>query len=151
MSYTVTADNFRDTYDELKDMYEAYYKEMCARETLPCPDYNPRVDEYMRLGDIGEMITYVLRDEEGVAKGCCNVFLANDMHNQDLIAIEDTIYIAPDSRGGKGKAFGQCILQDLQSKGVKRFIITVLETSGIAETCRKAGFRDIATQMVYTF
>ena len=151
MSYTVTADVFRDVQAEVGTLHAAYYKEMVARSEMPRAEYAPRTEEFLRMGDIGEMVTYILRDESKVAVGFCNVYLANDMHNGELIAIEDTIYIIPNFRGGLGKAFGQCILEDLKPRGVKRFIITVLDVAGIADTCRKAGFRDIASQMEYTF
>jgi hypothetical protein len=63
---------------------------------------NPRWDEYFKAGDSGYLLTFILRFDEK-AVGCSNIYLTHDMHNSDLIAQEDTIYVLPEHRNGIGK------------------------------------------------
>jgi hypothetical protein len=95
MSYVITSEKFTDTYLELEPLYRQHYSEMTDRlnaEGFDYSPYNPRLDEYGKACENGSLLTFVLRNE-GVACGYINVYLTNDMHNRDLIAQEDTIFV----------------------------------------------------------
>jgi ribosomal protein S18 acetylase RimI-like enzyme len=153
MSYVITIEKFRDTYEELEPLYRKHYKEMTDRlesTGIPCSPYNPRLDSYAKAGDEGWLLTFVLRAEDK-ACGYSNVYITNDMHNQDLIAQEDTIYVLPEHRNGVGKAMVRFILNELNSRGVKRALVSAMTDLRVAKMWKRMGFKEAATQMLYTF
>jgi predicted acetyltransferase len=154
MNYEITLANFKDTYRELEPLYKQHYSEMVERLKADGVDdyspYNPRLDEYVRAGDGGWLLTFVLR-LDGVAVGYSNVYLTNDMHNQDLIAQEDTIFVLKEHRNGVGKKMVRLILEELRSRGVKRVLVSAMTDLRVAKLWRRMGFKDVATQMIYKF
>jgi len=112
--------------------------------------YNPRLDEYIRAGDGGWLLTFVLR-LEGKAVGYSNVYVTSDMHNQDLIAQEDTIFVLKEHRNGVGKKMVRIILEELRSRGVKRVLVSAMTDLRVAKLWKRMGFTEVATQMIYKF
>src|SRR5262245_25180787 len=79
---------------------ERQYAEMCERMNslgIATSPYNPRYEEYARAERGGYLLTFVLAHGEQLV-GYCLVYLSHDMHNRDLIAQEDTIYVMPEHR-----------------------------------------------------
>lgn len=154
MSYEITLEKFRDTYTELEPLYRQHYSEMIERLKADGVEdyspYNPRLDEYVRASDGGWLLTFVLR-LDGVACGYSNVYLTNDMHNQDLIAQEDTIFVLKEHRNGVGKQMVRHILEELRRRGVKRVLVSAMTDLRVAKLWRRMGFKDVATQMIYKF
>ena len=154
MNYEITLANFKDTYKELEPLYRQHYSEMVERLKADGVEnyspYNPRLDEYVRAGDGGWLLTFVLR-LEGVAVGYSNVYVTNDMHNQDLIAQEDTIFVLKEHRNGVGKKMVKHILEELRVRGVKRVLVSAMTDLRVAKLWRRMGFTDVATQMIYKF
>jgi predicted acetyltransferase len=154
MNYEITLANFRETYKELEPLYRQHYLEMVERLKADGVDdyspYNPRLDEYVRAGDGGWLLTFVLR-LDGKAVGYSNVYLTNDMHNNDLIAQEDTIFVLKEHRNGVGKKMVKLILEELRSRGVKRVLVSAMTDLRVAKLWRRMGFKDVATQMIYKF
>jgi predicted acetyltransferase len=154
MNYEITLANFRETYNELEPLYRQHYSEMVERLKADGVDdyspYNPRLDEYVRAGDGGWLLTFVLR-LDGKAVGYSNVYLTNDMHNNDLIAQEDTIFVLKEHRNGVGKKMVKLILEELRSRGVKRVLVSAMTDLRVAKLWRRMGFKDVATQMIYQF
>lgn len=154
MSYKVSLESYEATYTELSPLYEAAFTEIANRlkkDGIDMAPFNPLVSEYISLERNGGLLTYVLRDDTGEAKGFCTVYLANDMRNGELMAQEDAIYIVPECRTGVGKTLVQCILIDLRNRGVQRVIISALDAFGVAKIWRRIGFRNLATQLIYSF
>lgn len=154
MNYRVSLESYEKTYTELYALYEAAFTEIANRlkeDGVVLAPFNPLVSEYINLERTGGLLTYVLRDAAGEAKGFCTVYLANDMRNGELMAQEDAIYIMPECRTGVGKTLVRCILMDLQKRGVRRVIISALDAFGVAKIWRRIGFRDLATQLIYSF
>jgi GNAT superfamily N-acetyltransferase len=153
MSYTFHLGRFKETYDELEPLYRQHYKEMTDRleaDGIPCSPYAPRLDEYIKAGDGGWLLTFVLRSE-GKAVGYSNVYITNDMHNGDLIAQEDTIFVLKDHRNGVGKKLVKVILEELKERGVKRVSVSALTDLRVAKLWKRMGFKEAAIQMLYTF
>jgi ribosomal protein S18 acetylase RimI-like enzyme len=73
------------------------------------------------------------------------------MHNQDLIAQEDTIFVLKDYRNGVGKKMVKHILEELRVRGVKRVLVSAMTDLRVAKLWRRMGFTDVATQMIYKF
>jgi GNAT superfamily N-acetyltransferase len=153
MSYDITIEKFTDTYLEIESLYRQHYSEMVERlasQGITYAPYNPRLHEYGEACNRGDLITYVLR-LNGVACGYANVYLTNDMHNRDLIAQEDTLFVLKEHRNGIGKKLVQFVLNDLRSRDVKRLIVSAMTDLRVAKLWGRMGFKEAATQMVYEF
>ena len=153
MSYTYHLGKHRETFDELEPLYRQHYQEMIerlAKDGITYSAYNPRWEQYWKASDEGWLLTFILR-HEGKAVGCSNVYVTNDMHNNDLIAQEDTIYVLPEHRNGVGKKFVRVILDELKERGVKRVNVSAMTDLRVAKLWKRMGFKEAATQMMYTF
>jgi len=153
MSYVITLEKFTDTYLELEPLYRQHYSEMANRlnaQGFDYSPYNPRLDEYGKACEAGGLLTFVLR-HSGIACGYCNVYLTNDMHNFDLIAKEDTIFVIEEHRNGIGKKLVRAVLEELKHRGVKRLHVSAMTDLRVAKLWSRMGFREAATQMIYKF
>jgi len=151
--YTITVEKFRDTYAELEPLYRQHYAEMIAsmgEEAASFGPYNPRLEQYYVACDGGWLINFVVRCE-GVACGYANIYLTNDMHNRDLIAREDTLFISAAHRNGIGRTLTKATLAELQKRGVKRFCATARIDPRVVKLWKRLGFRECATEMLYLF
>lgn len=146
-------EKFTETYRELEPLYRLHYAEMVARleETgIHYPPYNPRLDEYGKASDGGWLLNFVLR-VDGKACGYTNVYVTNDMHNHDLIAQEDTIFVIKEHRNGIGKKLVKFVLEELKTRGVKRLNVSAKTDLRVAKLWGRMGFKEAATQMTYEF
>lgn len=140
-------------YQELEPNYRRHYAEMRARlasDGVIIGDYKPRLDEYFRAFEGGWLLNYVVR-VDGKPVGHSNVYLTSDMHNGELIAQEDTIYIVPEHRNGIGKTLVKHILADLKQRGVKRVMISPVTDLRVGKIWKRMGFREVASLMSYQF
>lgn len=153
MLYSITLENGADNYAELEPNYRRHYAEMKTRlsqQGIDVSDYNPRLKQYFEAFNGGWLLNYVVR-LDGDAVGHANVYLTNDMHNGDLIAQEDVLYVVPEHRNGVGRKLVKHILDDLQKRGVKRVSVMALTDLRVAKIWRRMGFRDTAEMLTYTF
>ena len=153
MSYTISLQNLRSTYPELEPLYRAHYGEMERRlvgDGVEVSPYAPRLDEYFRANEGGWLLHYVAR-HEGAAVGYSNIYLTRDMHNGDLIAQEDTIYVTPAHRNGLGRKMVKHILADLKQREVRRVNITPVTDLRVSKIWQRMGFKPVAEVLTYTF
>jgi len=153
MIYDITIEKFTDTYLELEPLYRQHYSEMVERlanQGITYSPYNPRLHEYGEACGRGDLINYVLR-LNGSACGYANVYLTRDMHNHDLMAQEDTLFVLKEHRNGVGKKLVQFVLGDLKSRGIKRLMVSAMTDLRVAKLWNRMGFREVATQMIYEF
>jgi GNAT superfamily N-acetyltransferase len=154
MNYEITLEKFRDTYAELEPLYRQHYSEMVERLKADGVEnyspYNPRLDEYVRASDGGWLLTFVLR-LDGQAVGYSNVYITNDMHNHDLIAQEDTVYVLPEHRTGWGRKLIHAVHNELRKRGVKRLNITTATDLRVSKLLGRMGYKHAAHAMTITF
>jgi len=153
MSYTFNVEKFTDTYLELEPLYRQHYKEMTGRlgeAGVHYSPYNPRLDEYGKASDGGWLLNFVLR-VDGAACGYANVYVTNDMHNNDCIAQEDTLFVSKEHRNGVGKKLVAFVLEELKRRGVKRLNVSAMTDLRVAKLWKRMGFKETATQMTYEF
>lgn len=153
MSYQFSVESFETTLPELMPLYREHYAEMVERlqaQGMPQPPFAPRLDRYIEADRGGWLITIVLRDELS-AVGYANVYLTQSMHNGELIAQEDAIFVAKAHRNGVGKKLVEYGLSELKARGVKRLLVSAVTDLRVAKLWRRMGFRDVATQMAYVF
>ena len=151
--YTIQIEKFHLNYDELKPVYEQHYQEMLdrlAKQGIEYSPYNPRLDQYFAASEGEWLISYIAR-LDGKPVGYCNVYITNDMHNRDLIAQEDALYVLPEHRGGIGKKLVQFGIEDLRNRGVKRLIVNAMVDARVTKLWRRIGFKDYCQTMAYTF
>jgi GNAT superfamily N-acetyltransferase len=151
--YTISLELLEDTYPELEPIYKQHYSEMAKRlegQGIFCSPYNPRNDAYIRASKAGGLLGFVLRFN-GKAVGYSNIYLALDMHNQDLIAQEDTIYVLPEHRNGVGKELVRHVLRELKERGVKRLNVSAVTDLRVSKIWERMGFKHSAEQMTYIF
>lgn len=137
---------------ELFPIYAEHYREMAGRmqaDGLPLSPFNPRIDIYVQEWQAGRLLNYVVRNQAGEAVGYSNVYLTQDMHNSDLIAQEDTIFIRKAHRNGVGKKLVRFILDDLKARGVQRVNITAMTDLRVAKIWQRMGFKPVAQAMTY--
>ena len=149
VGYTIALEACSESLAEVETLYKQHYLEMCRRleaEGLEVSVYNPRYDEYIRANEHGWLLHFVLRCD-GEAVGYSNVYLTNDMHNGDLIAREDAIYVTPKHRHGIGKKMMKHIQSHLRARGVKRINITTSTDLRVSLLLRRMGYRATAFAM----
>lgn len=151
--YTFATECLPDIYPEMEPLARCHYQEMVDRLTsigVEVSPYNPRLDEYFKAARGGWLKTFTAR-LDGKLCGYANVYVTNDMHNRDLIAQEDVLYVSRDHRGGTGKKLVQYGLEELRKLGVKRLMVSAVTDAGVAILWRRMGFKDLAQQMVFIF
>lgn len=151
--YTMAVENLASIYSELEPICREHYAEMVERlhkDGVEIAGYDPRLDKYFEAGNGGWLLTFVLRFE-GVIVGYSNIYLTNDMHNREFIAQEDVLFVTKAHRNGIGKTFTKFGLEELKRRGVKRFSVSALTDLRVAKLWKRMGFKEVATQMVYTF
>ena len=151
--YTIQIEKFHLNYDELKPVYEQHYQEMLdrlAKQGITYSPYNPRLDQYFAASEGEWLISYIAR-LDGKPVGYCNVYITNDMHNRDLIAQEDALYVLPEHRSGLGKKLVQYGLEDLRNRGVKRLNVNAMTDLRVAKLWERMGFKHTCHSMTYTF
>ena len=153
MNYEITLEKFKETYSELEPLYRQHYSEMVERlagQGVHYSPYNPRLDEYIKAGDGGWLLTFVLR-LNGKAVGYSNVYITNDMHNQDLIAQEDTVFVLKEHRTGWGRKLIRAVHEELEKRGVKRLNITTATDLRVSKLLSRMGYQHTAHAMTVTF
>ncbi len=151
--YTITIEGFDESYNELEPLYREHYAQMCARlETIGVhlSAYKPRLNDYSQASKVGGLLTFVVRFN-GKAVGHSNVYLVNDMHNNELNGHEDTIYLTPEHRNGVGRELIKRILSELKSRGIRRFYASPITDLMVGKLFEKMGFKHSAEQMIYHF
>lgn len=154
MTYRFGIENLRQTYPDMEPLYRAHYKEMKDRldaNGTPIGEYNPDLESYFHFNDIGHLVHYTVRTEAGEAVGYCNMYISKDMHNQEPIATEDTVFVRRDHRNGVGRTLVRAVLADLQRRGVKRITIMPVTDLRVGKIWRRMGFRPVAEVMTYIF
>lgn len=154
MTYTFALEDGRATYPELQALYRQHYADMqerLAAQGVHLPPCNPQLRRYFEASEKGHLLTYVVRTDASEAVGYSNIYLSTDMHNGDLIAVEDTIYVRKNHRNGVGRRLSKVILADLKRRGVVRLNVTALTDLRVAKLWKRMGFREIGTAMTYEF
>lgn len=153
MSYEITIEKFLFTYLELEPLYRQHYNEMTDRleaSGIKCSPYNPRIENYVAISEAGGLLTFVLR-HEGKACGYSNIYLTNDMHNNDPIAQEDTVYVLKEHRNGIGRRLIQFVHEELKRRGIKRLNITTGTDLRVSKLLERMGYKHAAHAMTITF
>lgn len=149
MSYAFTVELGHENYAELEPIYAQHYAEMQERlagEGLTVSPFNPRLKQYFEAWAGGWLINYVVRFD-GEPVGYANMYLTNDMHNGDLIAVDDAIYVVPEHRNGTGRKLAQFIWRDLVARGVQRVSVETVTDTRAEVLWKRMGFKETAKRL----
>ncbi|WP_292337134.1 GNAT family N-acetyltransferase [Mesorhizobium sp.] len=147
--YAITIENFNEAWPELEPMCRTHYGEMQARmaaEGMTIGEFKPRLNVY---GTAGHLLCFLVRTGDGEAVGYAFIWITQDMHNSEMIAQEDTIYMRPDHRNGIGRRFTKHILTELKARGCVRAHVTIATDLRVAKMCERVGFKRSAIAMTY--
>lgn len=151
--YTFTVERLHEIFPELEPHWRDHYAVLKARyeaDGVHVAEYNPRVDQYFKNSMDGWLKTFVVR-KRGEVVGYSTIYVTHDMHNRELIASEDFIYVTPAHRNGTGRKLTKFVLDELRKMGVKRLHITAVTDTRAANLWKRLGFKDTAREMVYQF
>lgn len=151
--YSIHLVDGREWHYALEPLYRQHYAEMQARlaaDGVPIGDYNPRLDEYFKAMGTGDLLTFIVLENETVV-GYSNMYVTNDMHNGERISMEDTIYILPGHRNGIGRKLALFIMDHMRGLGVKRITITPVTDLRVGKIWQRMGFKPVAQLMTYNF
>lgn len=96
--YTIQVERFRDILPELHRLHEQHWRETERhRHGL---QLNPNYDAVIDTERVGNLIQFTMRHKSGELVGNLRMYLSVSIHTQTRFAQEDTLYIAPDHRGG---------------------------------------------------
>jgi L-amino acid N-acyltransferase YncA len=149
VTYQFSVEKYAETLPEMLPIYRQHYAELVARveaEGGSLSPFNPRFDAYIDANNRGDLLHFLVR-KGGNPVGYANVYITLDMHNQDLIAVEDAIFVLPGHRNGIGRKLTVKILDALRSAGVKRAQMTAAIDPRAAKLWGRMGFRHTGVQM----
>jgi GNAT superfamily N-acetyltransferase len=152
-TYTITHESFRLVYPAIEHILRTHYGEMAARlnaSGVHVAAYNPRLDKYFEAADAGWLKTYVARCD-GIPVGYSTIYVTNDMHNGEVIASEDAIYVLKPHRKSIGKKLVKHVLDDLRGQNVKRLSVSATTELRVIPLFRRMGFKEVAMKMAYVF
>lgn len=129
-------------------MHYAEMRDRLSASGVKIGEYNPRLKVYENSCIEGWLINYVVRDN-GIPIGYCNLYITSDMHNSELIAQEDTIYIVPEHRNGIGKSLIKYVHDDLARRNVKRLNITTSTDLRVGKLLGRMGYAQTAHAMTF--
>jgi hypothetical protein len=137
----------------MEPIYRMHYEAMRGRlaaSGVNLSEYHPRRDQYEAANKDGWLLHFVLRSA-GKAVGYSNIYVTNDMHNGDLIAQEDTIYVVPDHRNGSGRILARFVHRELKERGVKRLNVTTATDLRVSKWLERQGYKHTAHCMTLVF
>jgi GNAT superfamily N-acetyltransferase len=152
--YTISLEPFDEALKDCEPLARQHYAEMRSRlagQGIPIGPYKPRLEAYSRASREGYMFTFIVRTETGEPVGYSNVYLTQSMHNGELYAREDTVFVAPEHRNGIGRRLVKFILQTMKEKGAKRFEIQPVTDLRVGKIWKRMGFRSVSENMVMVF
>lgn len=144
--FVFQAERFSDVVGELAPLHRMQWREVDERlQFLP---FNPNYDKYIEQDRDGGLIQFTIR-KGGALVGYCLVRLFNSMHTQTLSAMEDSLFMHPDHRGGFTMIhFIRWMVGGLQSLGVKEVRVTSKVSNKSHVLMQRAGFTPCAMQLV---
>lgn len=151
--YAFSIERLHEIFAEVEPHWRDHYAAMKARlesEGVKCAEYDPRIDQYFKFSQDGWLKTFIVR-YRGSVVGYSTIYVTHDMHNRELIATEDFIYVAPVHRNGTGRKLTKFVLSELKRLGVKRFHVTAITDTRAADLWKRLGFKDTARHMIYDF
>lgn len=144
--YVYAVERFRQVLEELHPLHVAHWRETEKhRHGLPLdPDYRQ-----MALRErLGELMQFTVRRDARLC-GHLRVYLGRSLHSGTVFAEEDTLYVAPEHRGGwVGMHLLRYAQQCLQALGVRELRADSKLVNKADVLMRRLGYQAVATKFV---
>lgn len=144
---TFRAERFRQILPELHELHQQHWLETEKhRHGLAMnPDYDGMAAQELA----GQMLQFTARHEAKLV-GNLRMYVRTSMHTQTLYALEDTLYLAPDYRGGRNALrFMEYVERALRRIGVREIRADTKNTAPAGALLMKhMGYEPVATQYV---
>jgi GNAT superfamily N-acetyltransferase len=147
--YVIAVERFADIVDELHPLHEAHWceTEKYRHGLLLNPDY----ERYAQIERGGGMVQFTVR-RDGALVGNMRVFLAESLHTSTLVSTEDTVFIAPEHRGGfLVMALMRFAESAVRSLGVREVRVNSKLVNKADVLMRRLGYEPFGIQMVKFF
>lgn len=151
--YTFHIERFDQTYAEMEPLYRQHFaewKQHRARVGVDTGDYNLDTEGYFAYAASGQLVTYVAR-LDGKAVGYLSVYFSRDHRTGEMVASDDSLFIAPDHRNGLGRRLVQFAIKQAKAAGAKRILINAGGDRRVALLLQRIGFAQTAIEMTYDF
>lgn len=143
--YLLKVERFRAVLPELRPLHEAHWLETEAHRHgfELAPDYDAMASNELQ----GRLLQFTVRHApSGELVGNLRMYVLPSLHTRNLLAREDTLYIAPAHRGGllglKLVAYAEDCLRQI---GVREITADSKLMNRAGVLMRRRGFREIAT------
>jgi GNAT superfamily N-acetyltransferase len=144
---TFKAERFADILPELHELHKVHWTETEKhRHGLAMnPDYDGMAAQELA----GQMVQFTARHETRLV-GNLRMYVRTSMHTQTLYALEDTLYLTPDYRGGRNALrFMEYVERALKRIGVREIRADTKNTAPAGALLMKhMGYQAVATQYV---
>ena len=153
MSYVARQVKLVDELERIYPLWQRHYGEMEKRlrsDGFEVSPFHPRTIEYVRSNEDDFLLVFIL-EHEGEAVGYAQGYVTHDMHNGDLIAQEDAIFVVPEHRFGAGSILLNAVHEELKRRGVRRLNITTGTDLRASKWFLRKGYRHVAHCMSIAF
>jgi len=118
---------------------------------LPYEDFNPDKDKYLKIEEIGLIVSFTLRSA-GKLVGYCLMFVSNHLHYKSkLWAVQDTLFVHKGHRGHGAAKFLMLVDEWLKKARVDVVVRQVSDKLDYSRTLKRLGYSSVETGYMRTF
>ena len=144
---TFGIERISEIVDEISPLHTAHWQESESfRHGL---EWNPNYNRWAADEMAGRFLLFTVRDELGVLKGYCQVYISVSTHTGTKICNEDALYLHPDVRKGficsQLTKYAESVLEQL---GVREVRLSVKVTNDIWRLFERIGYQRTGYELV---
>lgn len=148
--YCFQVERFQDILAELHELHVMHWAE--TERYRHGIALNPNYLAMAELENAGRLIQFTIRDELDTLVGNLRMYLAESLHTQTRYASEDTLFIAPQARGGfTVMAFMRYAERVLRSLGIKEIRANSKLVNKADVLMRRMGYTPVSLEFVKFF
>lgn len=143
MDLTYAVESLRDVLTEAEQLWHQHWQETEGYREQQ--GYNPDVEQFLRLDELGWFKEYTARDASGRLVGHLGYIVYKSRHTQRPTAIEDYFYLVPEARRGLNAVkLIRFAVNDLKAQGVCEVGMSSKLTNDITPLLKRVGFKHVA-------
>jgi len=140
LKYSFQIEGFEDIYDELLENYRLFNEETDVYQR----ELNINKKGFIALEKTGEFKMFTIRKDKELI-GQCGVYITHSMHNDDVLANEDFMFIKKEHRGGLlFYKFTKTIEEYLKKNKINEIITCSRIENGTDDLLQRMGYKKIA-------
>ena len=135
-------EKLKDCWDEIMVLAERHWNE--TQNFRHEEGFNPKFERYQQQEEWGNYIQFTAR-ENGELIGYGGVYIVPSMHSQELMANEDTWFMAPEHRKGWDSIkFFRFMEDECKRRGAKSITLSAPVTTRAETIHRFLGYKKVA-------